>query len=343
MNALKNLLSKTLVLTISIMLTFTTMPAMAEKEILFEGFFKVTINKQHIGYSISKYEFDPASKKFFVTVFTKTGALGGNFMESIKGASDAALSPLNYEYTTLVTEANKTTTKKIEATFKTKKTAKKNKNNKKVESKTLVATVTQDGKVSKIENDLPEGSFMSYFLIYLMLKSKSGLQTGSKYEYKAIAEEKATIASGEAKVSTLEDFKGIKGYKIENVFDGQKFISYVTDRGETLGVINPASGVEAELVAKPNEAVGSFGMPSEALKTLFGEVPLGTNNVVSKKLKEESLKSVTEPPGSKEFGTPAGSGVISKPVKIEQEVKPEMKVETLEKAIPKKDEAAKKK
>lgn len=337
---LNKMYTKTLVLLVSLSLIFTTFPAHAQREVLFEGFFKVTINKQHIGYSISRYEFDPTAKKFFVTVFTKTGALGGNFMESIKGTSDASLVPINYEYITLVSENNKTTTKKIEANFRSKKNAKKNKNGKKAEIKTLVATVTQDGKVSKIENDLPEGSFMSYFLVYLMLKSKSGLQTGSKYEYKAIAEEKAAIAAGEAKVSTMEDFKGIKAFKIDNEFDGQRFVSFVTDRGETLGVINPASGVEAELVAKPNDAVGTFGTPSDTLKTLFGEVPLGTNNIVSKKLKEEALKSVTEPPGSKEFGTPAGSGVVSKPGANETT---EMTVEKIEKPIPIKNETPKKK
>lgn len=334
--------SKTLVLLLSFLLTVITLPAEAQREVLFEGFFKVTINKQHIGYSISRYEFDPTAKKFFVTVFTKTGALGGNFIESIKGVSDSSLVPINYEYVTLVSENNKTTTKKIEASFKTKKNVKKNKNSKKAEIKTLVATVTQDGKMSKIENDLPEGSFMSYFLVYLMLKSKSGLQTGSKYEYKAIAEEKASIASGEAKVSVMEDFKGLKAFKIENEFDGQKFVSYVTDRGETLGVINPASGVEAELVAKPNDAIGTFGMPSEVVKTLFGEVPLGTNNIVSKKLKEESLKTITEPPGSKEFGTPAGAGIVSKPGAVEDE-KNTMKIEKIEKSIPIKNEPPKKK
>jgi hypothetical protein len=175
------------------------------------------------------------------------------------------------------------------------------------------------------------------------IRNTSGLQTGSKYEYKAIAEEKASIAAGEAKVSVMEDFKGIKAFKVENEFDGQKFNSYVTDRGETLGVINPASGVEAELVAKPNDATGSFGLPSDAVKTLFGEVPLGTNNIVSKKLKEESLKTVTEPPGSKEFGTPAGSGIVSKTGVATEEVKTEMKVEKIEKPIPIKNEPPKKK
>lgn len=313
-----------------------------QREILFEGFFKVIISKQHVGYSISKYEFDPVAQKFFVTVFTKTGALGDNFMESIKAVSDASLIPISYEYTALTTENNKSSTKKIEAQFRTSKSTKKNKKSKsagEVITQTMLATINQDGKITKVETKLPEGAFMSYFLVYLMLKSKSGLQTGSKYEYKAIAEEKAKIANGEAKVNNLEDYKGFKAFKIDNLFDDQKFYSYVTDRGEVLGINNPASGVEAELVAKPNEAIGSFNFPTEVLKTLFGEVPLGTNNIVSKKLKEESLKSITEPPGSKEFGTPAGSGIISKPGVSNSltEKPPAPVIEKMEKPLPKKE------
>ncbi|MCB0369767.1 MAG: hypothetical protein KDD45_10095, partial [Bdellovibrionales bacterium] len=56
---------------------FFSIKAKAEKEILFEGYFKILINKQHIGYSISRYEFDSKKQEFFVTIFTKTGALGG--------------------------------------------------------------------------------------------------------------------------------------------------------------------------------------------------------------------------------------------------------------------------
>ncbi len=332
--------------------SFLVARAQATKEVLFEGYFKININKQHLGYLISKYEFDPISKRFFATIFTKTGALGDNITESVKAVSDANLAPINYEYLSLSSERGKTTSKKIEATFRFKKeTTKKKLPSSKNPAKnklTLFATVIQDGKMSKLETDLPEDTFLSYFLAYLMLKSKTGIQTNSNYEYKAIAEEKAKLTSGISFVKAIEDFNGYKAYRIENEFDSQNFISYLTDRGELLGVINPKLGIETELMAKPNEAVGTFPFPTAILKTLFGEVPLGTNNIVSKTLKKEALRAVTQPPGSKQFGTPEGTEIVSKPGgsnnkfdnkhdsqqtdASDQELP--MKVETLEKKIP---------
>ena len=319
---------------LAISFVFLASSSFAGRDVLFEGYHKVLSGKQHVGYTISRYEFDATTKKFYSTIFVKLGALAGDMMESIKAESDQNLSPLTYEYTTLVMENKKPTTKNIQASFKVVKLSKKEqavlqkklKKDEKAPAEILrmTATVNENGKKTKIIDDLPKGTFLSYFLVYLMLKSKSGIQTDSKYEYKAIAEEKPKLVDGVAIVRTEEDYKGIKSYKIENQFNGQKFISYVTDKGHVIGVVNPSQSVETQLVAKPNEATGEFNVPSTVLKTLFGDVPLGVENIVSAKLHEEALKPVTEPAGSKQFGVPAGSGIQNKPTTptVEQIEKP---------------------
>ncbi|MCK6597799.1 MAG: hypothetical protein L6Q37_05495 [Bdellovibrionaceae bacterium] len=303
------------------LILYSSLDVWAQKDVLFEGFFKVLINKQHIGYSITRYEYDPKSKNFYCTVFTRTGALGGNIIESLKAVSDANLVPLNYEYTTLITDNQKSTSKKIEAKFIV--PTKNKKNSKKIK---MIASVFQDGKLTKIENDLPNDEvFLSYFLVYKMLKSKVGIQTESRYTYDSIAEEKAAvIKKSVATVTGVEDVNGVKAYRVENKFDENPFLSFITDKGELIKVVTPTTGVVAELVAKPNEAVGEFPFPTNTLKELYGEVPLGTANIQSKKLKEEAFKSVTEPPGDKKFGTPAGAEIQSK-------------IETIQKPIPKLD------
>jgi hypothetical protein len=318
---------------------FLVSTSFAGRDVLFEGYHKVLSGKQHVGYSISRYEFDVTTKKFYSTIFVKLGALAGDMMESIKAESDQNLSPLSYEYTTLVMENNKPKTKNIHATFKLVKLSRKEqaalqKKLKKEEKPPteilrMTATVNENGKKTKVIDDLPKGTFLSYFLVYLMLKSKTGIQTDSKYEYKAIAEEKPKLVDGVAIVRTEEDYKGIKSYKIENQFNGQKFISYVTDKGHVIGVVNPSQSVETQLVAKPNEATAEFTVPSVVLKTLFGDVPLGVENIVSAKLREEALKPVTEPAGSKQFGAPAGAGIQNKPTTPT--------VEQIEKPMPKKE------
>lgn len=320
----------------------------AAKDVLFEGYHKVLSGKQHVGFSVYRYEYDAAAKKFYATIFVKVGALGGNMMESVKAISDQKLTPISYEYTTLVTENNKTTTKTIQAEFKKVKLSKKEQAalQKKIAAKTsenfkrvdqapaeilrMTATVKDAGQITKIIDDLPPDTFLSYFLVYLMLKSKSGIQTSSRYDYTAIAEEKPQLVEGIATVRTEEDFNGFKAYKIENKFNGQTFDSYVTDKGHVLGIVNKSQSIETELVAKPNDAVGSFGVPASVFKSLFGDVPLGVENIVSARLQAEALKPVTEPPGSKRFGAPAGVGIQTK----SQTPPAEPTVEKIEKPLP---------
>lgn len=321
-------------------------PSLAARDVLFEGYHKVLSGKKHVGFSISRFEYDPSSKKFYATIFTKVGALGGNMMESIKAISDQKLTPVSYEYTTLVTENNKTVTKTIQADFKKVKLTKKERDalQKKMDAKKaenflkeinnraptdvlrMNATVKDAGQTTKIIDDMPPGTFLSYFLVYLMLKSNTGIQTSSRYEYTAIAEEKPKMVYATATVRNEEDFLGFKAYKIENKFNGQVFDSYVTDKGNILGIKNPPLSIESELMAKPNEAVGDFSVPASVLKSLFGDVPLGVNNIASARLQAEALKPMTEPPGSKNFGAPAGSGIQTK--------SQAPTIETIEKPVP---------
>jgi len=91
--------------------------------------------------------------------------------------------------------------------------------------------------------------------------------------------------------------------------------------------VNPSQSVETQLVAKPADATGDFNIPSTVLKTLFGDVPLGVENIISAKLHQEAMKPITEPAGSKQYGAPAGAGIQTKG--------PIQTVEQLEKPLPK--------
>lgn len=269
-------------------------------DVLFEGYHKVVSGGVHVGYSISKYEYDAKNKKFIATIFTKTGALGSDVTESTKAYADVDLNPISYEYTALVGKEIKT----IDAKFK--------KNH-------MSAVVKEKGKTQKVELDIPKGTFLSQFLIYLMLKSKTGLQADLNYKYKAIAEEDAKIYDGQALVQKQEKYNGYPAFKILNNFKDLKFVAYTTDRGEVLGVVNPAQSLSIELMAKPNDATGKFGLSTAVLKNLYGEVPVGTNNVLSKALKAEVLQP-TEPKNPKQEGVPPGKGIIIKPTQLQPEV-----------------------
>lgn len=274
------------------LLIFCSVALTAHADVLFEGYSKITSGGVHIGYVVSRYEYDAKKKQFLGTYFVKTGALGSDVTESVKSVADQDLNPISYEYTALVGKKAKT----IDAKFSKGK---------------MNGTLTEEGPSKTIRNDLPKGTILSNFLVYLLLKSEKGLQPGQKpFSYKAIAEEDGALQDGTATIEKEEKYRGFRAFKIKNKFKNISFISYVSERGEVLSTNSPENGIATELMAKPNDAVGTFGLSTSILKRLFGEVPLGTNNLLSKAEKEEALKEPT--PGKRE-GIPGGQGIQIKP------------------------------
>lgn len=279
-------------------------------DVLFEGYSKVVSGGVHVGFFVSRYEFDAKKKVFTATSLLKTNELGGNITESLKAVAKEDLSPISYSYTTLVGGLPKT----IDAKF---------------EKGKMNATVKDGSKVSKVSRDLPKGSFLSSFLAYVMLKSPKGLTPNTKYEYQAIAEEDAALVKGLAFVKATEDYNGIKAYKILNDFKSTKFISYVTEKGEILSTKSPVQSIGTELVPQSSMATSGHQIPTGLLKTLFDDVPLGVQNVVSKKYQEspksfQMKKEETAPPEdsnpgpSKGAQIPAGKGIINKTAPTEE-------------------------
>lgn len=243
-------------------------------DILFEGYSKVTNGGVHIGYSIVRYEFDNKKKQFIATTFMKTNELGGNLTESLKAISTKDLKPVSYSYTSL----QGTQTKIIDAKF---------------EKNKIIAEVKEGGQVKKVVNDLPKGAFLSCMLSYVILNGPQGLKADTTYNYKAVAEEDAGIVSGMAATKSVEEFNGVKAYKVLNDFKGAKFINYIAEKGDVLSSKSPVLGIAAELVAQPSLATANFPIPTALLKTLFGDVPTGVKNEITKKHQEQP-KSVSK-------------------------------------------------
>lgn len=261
----------------------------ARGDVLFEGYAKVLSGEEHIGYVISRYEFDQKKKQFISTYLLKTGKGPSETTESLKAYADAELTPISYEYTSLAGKDSKL----IDAKFK---------------NGNLSAVVKNNGKISRIEKKIPKGTFLSTFLVYLMLKSKEGLKSETNYEYQAIAEEDAAIYKGQALVGKEENYNGFKAFKILNTFKDIKFLSYVNERGEVLGTNAMGQGIVTELVATPSEAIGSVPYSAAILKTLFGKVPEGESNVVSRQ-KKLKANEANAPAPTKQLGVPPGQGI----------------------------------
>lgn len=275
-----------------ILFGFLLTPWSAQADILFEGYSKILSGDQHIGYVISRYEFDNKKKQFVSTYFLKTGRGPSEVTESLRAVADSELAPLSYEYTTLAGKESKT----IDAKFK---------------AGALSAVVRTNGKVQRLEKKIPKGTFLSTFLVYLMLKSKEGLRSEANYEYQAIAEEDGAIYKGQALVGKEETLNGFKAFKILNTFKDIKFLSYVNERGEVLGTNAMGQGITTELVANPSDATLGQPYSSNLLKTLFGSIPEGKANVVSRAAKLKEAESQA-PAAGKQLGVPPGKGIIIK-------------------------------
>jgi hypothetical protein len=259
-------------------------------DVLFEGYSKVLSGDQHIGYTISRYEFDVKKKQFISTYFMKVGKGAAEVTESLKARATEDLAPISYEYTSLVGKETKT----IDAKFS---------------KDSMKALVLRNGKTEKIDRKIPKGTFLSTFLVYLMLKSKSGLQADSHYEYQAIAEEDGSIEKGQALVGKEVDFNGFKSFKTKNTFKDSDFLSYLNERGEVLGTQALGQSIQTELVAIPEDATKGQSYSATILKTLFGSVPEGVDNVQSRALK---LKQRAVEAPSKQQGVEPGQGIIIK-------------------------------
>lgn len=251
---------------------------------LFEGYYKILANSKHVGYTIARYSFDEKKSQFKSTTFLKVGKDATEMTESLTAVSDSNLNPISYEYTNIMGKVVKT----IDAKFI---------------KGTLRATIKENGKISKIDKKIENGTILSNFLVILILKGKDGLKENSNYQYQAIAEEDAISVKATAASGKRETFRGLQAIKINNTFKGAEFTSWVTDKGEVLGTESKSSGIETVLVANPNEATDGQIFSQGIIKTLFGEIPAGIGNAIS---------AMTPQAPSKEMGVPQGNGILLK-------------------------------
>lgn len=238
---------------------------LAKAEILFEGYYKVTQLKKHIGFLVLRHEIDEKTKNFKTTSFIKLGKGGYNLTESYQAVSDSELAPVSINYLA----AGDKTTKTIDVKFQGDK---------------MTGTVIENGKKTKVSEKVTKGTFLSSALYYLMLKSKDGLKTGSKFDYAAITEEGPVVMSGTVEVDKQMVTQGTTQLlKISNNFAGSAYTNLVTTRGEVFSAQTPATSIESELVKNKDDATAGVKLASGMLEKIFGNKPEGKTNTLYSK------------------------------------------------------------
>lgn len=233
----------------------------AQAATIFEGYYRIILEKKHIGYIIQRYSFDKKAKTYQSIYYIRTNSLGGNLTESLRASTSEDFRPISYQFTSSSGAGAKT----IDAKF---------------QGLLMNATISNGKTSQKFKKTFAKGTFLSTFLGYLILQK--GMATDKRYIYSGIAEEDGEAYKGDAYIKkNMEAYKGKKLFKILNIFKGTKFISYVNERGEIYATKSPAQKISTELVHQPIEATQGFQLNTQHLKTLFGSVPRGQMNSFS--------------------------------------------------------------
>lgn len=242
-------------------------------EIMFEGYYRIEVSGEHIGYAIQRYEYDSKAKGFTCTTFMRVKMGDKVIQESLKAKSNDKFQPLSYQYTSQVNE----TTKGIDATFKGQ----------------IMTLKRFEGGSNKVKNEtykIPEGSFLSSFLMFVMLQKKLALNQAFKYS--GIAEEEGASYWGKAWLESKE----VKGkqvhFRVFNMFKDEEFISRMVAipdpaeadkylKAEFQGTESPKQKLTTRLIATPNQATEGQTVPNKTLIGLFGAMPTGKVNLIA--------------------------------------------------------------
>lgn len=227
---------------------------------VFEGYYKITMEGEHIGYYIQRYSLDPTTKLFSSTyyMFTKVGE--NTTIESLNAKATTKFEPHSYQYTQMEGTKNKV----IDAVIKNKK---------------LVTKIVENGKATIRELNISDKVFFSTFMSYLVLKTPKGFEVNNKFTYDAIAEEDGTVGQGEIFVKEQVKESGLETFRTLNTFKKEQFINWINVKGESIKTQVPRLNITAELVRTPKEAYATLPFSESSIKLLFGGVPAGKTNL----------------------------------------------------------------
>lgn len=233
-------------------------------EIVFEGYYKISLENQHMGYFIQRYALDAQTKLFSSTYYLVTKSDNVTTVESLNAKATAKFEPHSYQYSRL----EGTKTKAIDAVMKGKK---------------LVVKTIDNGKAQVKEITLNDKAFFSTFLAFLMMKTPKGISVGNKFTYEAIAEEDGAVTHGEVYIKEQVKEQGLETYRTLNTFKGEQFVNWIDSKGESIKTSVPQLNLTAELVTNPKDAYKDFPYNESSIKLLFGSIPDGKTNMLIKK------------------------------------------------------------
>lgn len=246
---------------IALLLLISLLTPQSKADVLTEGWYKLLLGQQHIGYIVQRFELNKKKNQVQMTSFLRTNALGGDITESIQANSTVGFEPISFQYSIL---KGKDATL-IDANF--------------TGDQSVVKVTEKGGKLQTFRDKIPKGTFLSYFLPYVMTSYKnpkdandSGIKVGRSFNFSAVAEEDGKIAKGVSDVLGTEKVGGLDVFRVRVKFKDIQSISLMTGNAEVVQINQPISGHQVKISTR-EEATKGFPSSEKSLKTLFGTIP----------------------------------------------------------------------
>lgn len=243
----------------------------ASATVVFEGYYKVTQFKNHIGFIIIKHELDPKTKHYNIQTYLRLAKNKFDMTETLKTVSDENLKPIQFSYAAMDKKKTKTLDGTLTVDSKTKK-------------EVFSVLAIEDGKKLNIVESLTKGVFFSSALYPMLLRSEKGLKTDMDVDFSAIAEETMQIHTGtiriEKKRVSKDAFQLMKG---KTSFAGSNYEVLLTDKGEVVSTGDNSTGIKTELMRNKEEAIQDIKVNNKTLEQIFGSLPEGKINSLNVK------------------------------------------------------------
>lgn len=270
------------------LLLLTVLATGAHAKLMFEGYYRIEKGTTHIGYLIHRDDLNEQAKERTISYFALrqengTTSYNGARVTS-KTTAAMAFEPVKYMHMT--SGAMKGPPLMEEGVFKGASLAINVSDVSEAIRNDKTKKVSRPQKlVAKFNIDVKPGNFLSTFIpLMVAAEGEANLKVGNSYSFTAFAEEARYFAPG--------DFKITRAF---NTADGKRVFAalcrYPADLTEyflypdgQVFAYRTFGDVSIFLTTNRESGIGELPFPKEAIQKVFGDLPFGLENPVSKAL-----------------------------------------------------------
>jgi hypothetical protein len=241
------------------LLLLTFAPILSSAEVLFEGFYRIERNKQHVGYLIQRLSTDIKSGNKVMTTYVRRLDSGSELFSAFRTEVDGkTFAPVSSRWNSTDTGVPA----RVESTF-TKGFGR------------VSFHFFSSKKPTRVDPKV-KAPMMSSFLFNTV--DISALKPEQKYSYSAFSEQRGFTVPGKIRLEEIRTVGENKFFVVVNDYLGEPIYNFVDQNGFVLGARAFTGDFTVWWVPTREEAVGHFKFPTAEFTTLFGDLPSGKKN-----------------------------------------------------------------